>query len=121
MVRRMLGDGLEGWWIADARMRNFISKSRQRRVSFLRNFFFGQGLQDGLEFSVEGYSEFVGRPRFLWRQALGSELRYRIGRPVRRPEVWIQDLAEGAQTWGQMSSYGAPRRAASTKADRRGA
>jgi len=120
VVRRMLGDGLEGWWIPDARVRHFIPKSRQR-VGFLRDFFFGQGLQDGLELPAEGYSEFFGRPRFQWRQALGSELRYRIGRPFRKPEVWIQDLAEAAQAWGQMSSYGARRCAASTGADRRGA
>jgi glycosyltransferase involved in cell wall biosynthesis len=120
VVRRMLGDGLEGWWIPEARVRHFIPKSRQQ-VSFLRDFFFGQGLLDGLELPEGGYSEFFGRPRFLWRQALESELRYRIGRHFRRPEVWIQDLAEAAQAWGQMSSYGARRRAASTGADRRGA
>jgi len=120
MVRRMLRDGLEGWWIHDARVRHFIPKSRQR-VSFLRAFFFGQGLQHGLGLPAEGYSQFFSRPRFLWRQALRSELRYRIGRHFGRPEVWIQDLAEAAQAWGQMSSYGARRRATSTKTDRRGA
>jgi len=96
MVRQMLRDGLEGWWIPDARVRHFLPKSRQR-ISFLRNFFFGQGLQYGLELPAEGYSEVFGRPRFLGRQALGSELRYRIGRPFRRPEMWIQDLPEAAQ------------------------
>ena len=120
MVRRMLRDELEGWWIPDARVRHFIPKSR-RRVSFVRDFFYGQGLQAGLELPAEGYSEFFGRPRFLWRQALGSELRYRINRLFRRPEVWIQNLAEAAQAWGQMSSYGVRRRAASPGADRRGA
>jgi hypothetical protein len=55
---------LEGWWIPDARVRHFIPKRRQR-VSFLRDFFFGQGLQDGLELPTEKNSEFFGRPRYL--------------------------------------------------------
>ena len=120
VVRRMLRDGLEGWWIPGARVRHFIPKSRQR-ISFLRDFFFGQGLREGMELPAEGYSELFRRPRFLWRQALESELRYRIGRPFRRPEVWIQDLADAARAWGQMSTYGTRRRTASTGGDRRGA
>jgi len=79
-----------------------------------------QGLKCGLELPAEGNLEFLGMPGYLWRQALGSEFRYRIGRPFRRPEVRIQDLAEAAQARGQMSSYGARCRA-STGADRRGA
>ena len=120
MVRHMLGDGLEGWWIPDAWVRHFIPKTRQR-VSFLRESFFGQGVRDGLELPAEGCSELIRRPRFLWRQALELELRYLIGRAFRRPEVWIQDRAEAAQAWGQTSSYGARRGATSTGPDRRGA
>jgi glycosyltransferase involved in cell wall biosynthesis len=120
IVRQMLKDGLEGWWIPDARVRHFIPKSRQR-VKFVREFFFGQGLYYGTELPVGKYPEVFGRPRYLWRQALESEARYRGGRLFRSPEVWIQHLAEAAQAWGQMANYGARRRAASSGEDRRGA
>jgi glycosyltransferase involved in cell wall biosynthesis len=120
IVRRMLSDGLAGWWIPDARVRHFIPKSRQR-VSFVREFFFGQGLRDGMELPVGRDPELFGVPRYLWRQALESEARYRIGRLIAGPDVWIQDLAVAAQAWGQMSSYAARRRAAEAAADGRGA
>jgi len=112
IVRHMLDDGLEGWWIPDARVRHFIPKSRQR-VSFLREFFFGQGLKEGLEVPLGRSGGHVfGVPRYLWRQALESEVRYRLGRPFETPEVWVRNLAEAAEAWGQISSYRTRRRTA---------
>lgn len=118
IVRHMLKDGFEGWWIPDARVRHFVPKSRQR-VGFVREFFFGQGLHDGLALPLGAFPEIFRRPRHLWRQALESEARYRFGRLFGKPEVWIRDLAEAAQAWGQMSSYGMRRRASSAGPDDR--
>jgi glycosyltransferase involved in cell wall biosynthesis len=111
MVRHMLDDGLEGWWIPDARVRHFIPKSRQR-VSFLREFFFGQGLKEGLELPLASGPHVFGVPRYLWRQAVEPEVRYRLGRLFATPEVWVRSLAEAAEAWGQISSYRARRRTA---------
>ena len=116
IVRQMLEDGLEGWWIPDARVRHFIPKSRQR-VRFVREFFFGQGLGDALDLPLGRGPHLFGRPRYLWRQAVESEAKYRLGRLFGRPEVWTRHLAEAAQAWGQMSGYGARRRAAADAAN----
>ena len=64
IVRHMLDDGLEGWWIPDARVRHFIPKSRQR-VSFLREFFFGQGLKEALKLPLGNGPHVFGVPRYL--------------------------------------------------------
>jgi len=110
LVRQMLLDGHTGWWIPDATVQHLIPVSLQQ-VRYLRQYFFGAGLHEGLQLPMNGTPEVFGRPRYLWRRAIESEGQYYFHRFLTKRGRWVQDLALAADAWGQMSSYGARRRA----------
>jgi hypothetical protein len=49
-----------------------------------------------------------GRPRWLWRQAVTAEARYRLHRWLRPPEDWVQDLVKASVLSGQLRAHGLP-------------
>lgn len=105
VVQAMLRDGLIGRWVPSARVRHFIPKSRQT-IASLREHFFGLGLYDGLHDDFRNVPKLVGRPRWAWRQAIEGELRYWIGRLVRKPELWVEGLMQSGFAWGTIRGYG---------------
>lgn len=108
LVRRLLAEGEEGRWVPEARVRHFIPKDRQT-VRYLREYSYGGGQLLGRTAEVvEGWGSFLGRPLWLWRQALTAELRYRLLRFVARPESWVADATLASLSWGQLQSYRTP-------------
>lgn len=104
VVRAMLTDGLKGWWVPGARVRHFIPRTRQT-TRYLRRYFYGYGQYCGRHVIGSGGVLLFGRPRWMWRQAIESELKYHLRRFVSRPELWIEHLVAASEAWGQMSGY----------------
>ena len=110
LVKRMLADGATGWWVPEARVKHFIPAHRQS-VRFIREWYRGWGEYLARTLPPGRHASFAGRPLWLWRQVVESELRFQVRRRVARPEVWIEDLKHAAYSWGQFRLYGAaPRR-----------
>jgi hypothetical protein len=104
ILKTMVADGHEGWWVPDAGVRHFTPQNRQT-TRFLRGYFFGQGEHEGLLMNDNGVPMLIGRPRWLWRYAIESEIRYWCRRFVSEPETWIEDLKTASYAWGRLKGY----------------
>lgn len=99
----MLAAGHTGWWVPDARVVHFIPRSRQT-VSYVRRFYTAQGEVQGRALQPSNGPRLFGRPRWMVRQALAAEARYRWSRLSAPPEVWLARLATAAVAWGRANA-----------------
>lgn len=98
--------GDEGWWVPAARVKHFIPKSRQT-VAYLRSYYFGWGEYLGRGAERPRGHAILGRPLWLWREAIEEETRYRLTRMLGRPDRWVGNLAAASTAWGRLRWYGA--------------
>ncbi|MGH7719977.1 MAG: glycosyltransferase [Gemmatimonadaceae bacterium] len=107
VIRAILAQGGAGWWVPHARVRHCIPAERQS-VGYLRRYFSDIGQQVAHADGAGDTRHFLGRPLWLWREALTAEARYRVRRAVSSPDVWIDDLVHASFTWGRFRKRGAP-------------
>lgn len=117
VIRHMMADGITGRWVAGARVKHYIPAARQS-IAYLRRYFKGYGEYCAQQDIENADAKLFGRPRWLWRQALAAEMKYRLRRYVSSPEFWIEDLLASSQAWGQLRGYQTQVKA--TEAQRRG-
>jgi glycosyltransferase involved in cell wall biosynthesis len=106
LVKQMLKDGITGWWVPEARVQHHVPAHRQS-VRFIREWYRGWGEYLASTLPPRPHASLAGRPLWLWRQVVESELRFQVRRHTARPEVWIEDLKQAAYSWGQFRLYGA--------------
>jgi len=58
---------------------------------------------------AQGERLVFGRPLWLWKEALMSELEYRIGRVFRQPEKWINAFKNANVARGRLKTYASAR------------
>ena len=105
VVRKLLNSGRQGCWVPDARVRHYIPEARQT-LGYLRQWYFGYGEYLGRFEEREHIAHLFGRPRWLLKQAIVSELRYRVHRYSRTPATWVLDLIAASTARGQIHGYG---------------
>jgi glucosyl-dolichyl phosphate glucuronosyltransferase len=106
LIRSLLAAGEQGWWVPAARVQHFIPRDRQT-LQYLRQYYLGGGqllayLEEG---QPNGAPRFLGRPLWLWRQAVTYEARFQVLRFLARPEVWMEDLKLASLSWGQLRGH----------------
>jgi len=91
--------GYEGWWVPDASVRHYIPPERMT-IRYLRHYYFGCG--EYLAMTERHWSgpTLFGKPRWLWRQAVESGVRYWLGRFFFKPDTWVEDLRRACVAWG---------------------
>lgn len=99
VIRAMLRAGDEGRWIGDARVRHYIPAERQT-IGYLRRWYAGYGATLARLGPSSGLRLF-GRPRWVWRELVVSELRYRARRVYAPSTVWIEDLKRAGMARGR--------------------
>lgn len=99
VVRAILADGLDGWWVPRSCVRHHIPESRQK-VSYLRRYYFNNGVSHALYRPPEGRGMLFGSPAWVWRSAVQSELLYQATRPYASPAVWGEHLRRATFAWG---------------------
>ncbi len=104
VIEALLQDGATGWWVPAARVRHYIPPERQT-IDYLRQYYFGIGEYDGRQLAPNGEAMIFGKPRWLWREAIEAETRYRWRRLLAQPEVWMEDLITASRTWGRLHGY----------------
>lgn len=116
VLAAVLREGGEGWWLPDASVDHWIPRARQT-TRYLERYYRGQGRVLALRRSpgrADGKPELLGRPLWLWRQALEAEVIYRRDRALRAPESWVESLVRASTAWGQLAEWtaqkGDPRR-----------
>jgi glycosyltransferase involved in cell wall biosynthesis len=105
LLRELMSQGGEGWWVPGARVRHVIPSERMT-TRYLRTYYRGHGRY--LERTQSGQTDEAGpaggSPRD-WRavfSAIRKETRYRCRRVICPPERWIQDLIAASQAWGRL-------------------
>ena len=105
MARRLLAAGSTGRWVPEAKVRHFIPPHRQS-LRYLREYFFGSGEALGLLGRNDtGERLAFGRPLWLWKEAVSTELAYRFGRVFRSPENWIESFRAANVARGRIKRY----------------
>jgi hypothetical protein len=98
VMRAMLAAGISGRWVPGAAVRHYIPITRQTK-RYIRAYYAGQG-QVAEQTFPPGVRTLLGRPLWLWKMAVLTELRYRRACISRPPEVWIKDLVTSGYHWG---------------------
>jgi GT2 family glycosyltransferase len=101
MCRRMIAQGIEGWWVPDAIVRHCIPPERQS-TSYLRRYYMGYGEYLARNGAPSTTPRLLGKPRWLWRSAIENEVRYRFNRVLRSPDRWVPSLRDASISWGQI-------------------
>jgi glycosyltransferase involved in cell wall biosynthesis len=108
LIRDLFAAGEQGWWVPEAHVQHFVPRERQT-LAYLKNYYRGAGqLLARLDEDVPGIGRFLGRPLWLWRQAVESEFRFRFRRIWGNPVDWVEDLRGATTSWAQLRHY-APR------------
>lgn len=105
MIRALFSAGRTGWWVPDAKVRHFIPKRRQT-IEYLLEYFDGTGRLLGRLTKDRGERKLFGRPLWLWREAVESEVRYRLRRCYAGPGVWVWDLRGARESRARLRWYG---------------
>ena len=107
VIQALLARGVQGWWVPEASLQHHVPPSRQT-TKYLRTHFYNRGRYYGSRWNERDRHLVFGRPRWLWRQAVTSELRYRVRRVISTPEVWVEDLITSSESWGILNGYTPP-------------
>jgi glycosyltransferase involved in cell wall biosynthesis len=103
LVKRLLAEGAEGWWLPDARIRHFVPAQRQS-LRFIREWYRGWGEYLAQLPEQQRTRKFLGRPLWLWRAVVESELRFRYRKMVGQPEEWMVDLKAASVALGNFTA-----------------
>lgn len=106
VVSRLLALG-HGWWVPGASVRHYIPAERMT-TRYIRSFCWGQGEYMAKTESPGNWPMWLGRPRWLWRQAISAEAAYRLHRVVAPATIWVHDLCAASTSWGRL--FGTQRR-----------
>ena len=105
LVRRLLAMGETGRWVPQARVRHFIPKHRQT-LPYLQEYFFGSGEVLGMVGKKADNERLMfGRPLWLWKEAVLSEVGYRLGRWFGQPREWMHSFKTANVARGRLKTY----------------
>lgn len=98
LLQCLLKNGHTGHYLPAARVRHFIPQSRQNLL-YLRSYYAGHGVQ--LRRKSDGQvPHLLGKPRWIWKAWLKSEICYRWKRLTASPNVWIEHFKDVAMWRG---------------------
>ena len=103
----MMASGLTGRWVPRARVQHVIPPERQT-LRYVRAYYVGNGASWAAVQVPTGVSTAFGRPRWVWREAILGEARYRLRRLYAPSEVWSEDLKRASTAWGMLRLGGSP-------------
>ena len=104
VILALLAGGAKGWWVPGAALRHHVPKQRQT-TKYLRTHFYNRGIYYGSRWNEIDKRLFFGRPRWLWKRVVESELKYRLHKVWSKPEVWVQHLITSSESWGLLNGY----------------
>lgn len=105
VLRAILREGGSGWWVPRARVEHFIPAARQT-VDFIRKYYAGIGEQAARGDLLSPEVTWMGRPRWVWRQAVQRELSWRWRRAAGKPAaVWAPELVAAAMAQGRLRVF----------------
>ena len=104
VIQALLSQGATGWWVPGATLRHRVPKDRQT-TKYLRSHFFNRGLYHGSRWKQLDKRLVFGRPRWLWKRVVETEVKYRLHRVLSGPEIWVDHLIRSSESRGLFSGY----------------
>jgi hypothetical protein len=101
LLHTLLEHGACGRWVPGARVRHVIPPARQS-LDYLRRYYRGNGQSLALVRQTNGERTWLGRPRWVWREAVTQEVAYRLTRFVTPSAVWSEHLKRSSVAWGML-------------------
>jgi len=101
VVKALLASGLPGWWVPDARVEHRIPATRMT-TRFLRRYYVGAGRTSSRVGPAEDGPTILGRPRWVWKRAVLSEVKYRWGRWWSPPDAYLRHFIAASKAWGRL-------------------
>lgn len=103
LVNTLLAEGQAGWWVPEAKVQHYVPPARMT-TRYLRDYYLGYGQYLTMKEPKWEGPTFLGKPRWLWRQAIMSDLKYKVHRVTSSPDVWISDLIDASITVGRLTN-----------------
>ncbi|NGZ61381.1 MAG: hypothetical protein CV081_12895 [Nitrospira sp. LK265] len=100
LVNKLLTEGNAGWWVPGASVRHYVPPERMT-TRYLRDYYLGYGQYLAMKEPAWDGPTILGKPRWLWRQIITAELKYRFHRLTSPPEVWIRELIDARVSFGR--------------------
>lgn len=107
VVKAILANGGEAYWVPEARVRHYIPRERQT-TEYLRRWYRGWGELLALTRKHAPSRMLLGRPLWLWREVVEAGVRYRAARAFARPTVWVEELKKASIAEGRFAKYPRP-------------
>jgi hypothetical protein len=104
IMQTMLADGYEGRWIPEASVRHHIPAERMT-TRFIRQYMSGYGQYLAMTEPPYNGPRLFGKPRWLWRRIVTTEINYSIHRLTSSPDIWINHLMDASLAWGSLSAH----------------
>lgn len=93
----LIASGHAGRYLPNAKVRHFIPSNRQN-LRYLRRYYGGHGVLMRSQPQMQQATQLFGRPKWLYKAWLLSELKYRASMLTSPPETWIKHFKTAA-TW----------------------
>jgi glycosyltransferase involved in cell wall biosynthesis len=103
MLARIVDAGIEGRWVPAAGVGHYI-RNDQLSLRFLRSYFLGSGRSAAVkDMNAREANAFLGTPMRTWRNAVSSEMKFRLCRFVASPRVYVAHLIRASRGWGRIT------------------
>jgi hypothetical protein len=101
VIRNILREGGQGYWVPDAHVRHFVPRSRQN-LRYLWRYWQGDGMSIARMFPSSGRFRLMGSPGWLWREATISIFRLFVGFAVSPSDKWLIHMRNAATSLGRL-------------------
>lgn len=101
VIDALLKAGHEGMWVPNAVVQHFIPGEKMT-IRYVRRYYYGLGQTESQLAQPVGGPRFLGKPRWMWRYAVTSELRYQFSKISGPRDEWVKRLITASQAWGSL-------------------
>jgi cellulose synthase/poly-beta-1,6-N-acetylglucosamine synthase-like glycosyltransferase len=104
LIRDLFARGFSGRWVPDAKLQHYV-REEQLTTEYIRRWNKGYGATMARLDSERPEKLLFGSPRWMWRDLLTAECRYRIKKLFHGPDRWIGDMQRANFLSGYMTEY----------------
>jgi hypothetical protein len=104
LIRELLAEGHEGWWVPGARVLHWIPSDRQS-VRYVRSYYVAAGRMLGMLGEGNIGRSLLGRPLWLWRQYAVAQASYWAFRMIGSSSRWVPGLRDASAYRGFLAAF----------------
>jgi len=101
VIKSILGQGFQGWWVPDAKIKHWLPQSRQT-IDYLKRYYLGVGRTLKMYSQLEKCPQIFGHPVWLIRQATRVQFAYLYKKFFRSENEKFECFTRKWTTFGQL-------------------